>query len=128
MSLFLTDLEYRDNDGETWTLIKPLVYYSTLLGRRICVPAGFETDMASIPQFAQSLISKDGPWDWPAVIHDYLYATQTVSKKTADSVLREAMTVKNVPAWKAFCIYQAVNWFGSGAWKDDQKKYNLRKS
>lgn len=42
----------------------------------ITVPAGFETDFASIPWGLWNLFPPLGPWARPAIIHDFLYATQ----------------------------------------------------
>jgi hypothetical protein len=41
----------------------------------IIVPAGFETDFASIPWGLWNLFPPLGPWARPAIIHDFLYAT-----------------------------------------------------
>ena len=43
----------RDIGAERFHVSNPLVFYSALLGRRIVVPIGFETDFASIPWFLQ---------------------------------------------------------------------------
>jgi hypothetical protein len=122
MKRFLTDLVYRDNKGESWTLVEPLVYdASPLLGRLIEVPVGFETDLASIPWFVQGLISKVGPWDRPAVIHDRLYRTQTISRLEADNILLQAMDNEGVGSVKKFLIYRNVRMWGWVAWRKNKK-------
>jgi hypothetical protein len=42
---------------------------------RITVPAGFATDFASIPQALQAIIRANGPYNLPAVVHDFLTCT-----------------------------------------------------
>lgn len=47
---FLTELDLTPMpDGNTWRVNKPLVFYSAVLRREVRVPAGFTTDLASIP-------------------------------------------------------------------------------
>ncbi len=121
MSKFLTDLVYRDNHGETWTLTEALIYQSDLVGR-VIVPVGTVTDLASIPDFAQNLISKVGPWDRPAVIHDTLYTLGTHDRATCDKVLLEAMVADGVGVFKRNIIYYAVRLGGWKAWRDHLKE------
>jgi hypothetical protein len=39
-------------------------------------PAGFVTDLASIPRPIWSFFPPDGPWVKGAIVHDFLYYTQ----------------------------------------------------
>ena len=69
----------------------PLIYESDLVGR-IDVPAGFVCDLNSIPQ---PLWFVSPPSDYPeaGVVHDYLYATGSLPRRTADTLYREALGV-----------------------------------
>lgn len=62
----------------------------------ITVPAGFESDFASIPWVARRLLPAFGPWARAAVLHDWLYLTRgdggRWTRKQADQVFLEAMT------------------------------------
>lgn len=42
----------------------------------IIVPAGFVTDLASVPRMVWSFYPPDGPWAKAAIIHDFLYWTK----------------------------------------------------
>lgn len=121
MSKFLSSLILKDETGESMELYMPLVYRSDKLGREIVVPAGFETDFASIPRFFHRLIPKNGLYDKAAVIHDYLYSTGVVAKQDADLVFFEAMLVLGVPSWKRNVMYLAVHWFGWMAWNNHRR-------
>lgn len=118
-------------DGRaTWEVLEPpLVYEVGELGsgQLIVVPAGFATDLASIPWPARGLLPPDGPWAKAAVVHDYLYRTQgwvdvdgafqwLYDREDADKVFREAMEVVGVPPLKRDIIYRAVRWFGGRGW------------
>lgn len=104
-----------------YCLAESLVFHSDVAGR-IVVPAGTVTDFASIPRFFWRLLP---PWDIhrrAAIVHDYLYSTQTHPKEIADKVFLEAMQALNVPAWKAQAMYRAVQWFGFKAWNQHGKE------
>ena len=59
------------------------------------VPKGFVTDLASVPAILWSVFPKTGRYAYAAIVHDYLYWTQAVSREEADSVLKAAMDIKN---------------------------------
>lgn len=101
------------------------------------VPANFETDLASIPQPVQWLISKLDAHVEAAVVHDYLYrfgargieleltnvfgrpctpprfVTRTIDRRTADRVFLAAMRTARVARWKRGLMFLAVR---VGAW------------
>lgn len=86
----------------------------------ICVPAGTETDFASIPFGLRNLFPALGPWGRPAIIHDYLYATRgedgRFTRLQADRIFLEAMEVVGVPAWRRTIMFRAVRIGGAGGW------------
>ena len=63
-------------EGDNLILIDPLVVRFGEGADSLVIPAGFVSDLASIPGVAQSLISKLGPHIRAAIVHDYLYWTQ----------------------------------------------------
>ncbi|ECE7751582.1 DUF1353 domain-containing protein, partial [Salmonella enterica subsp. enterica serovar Ngili] len=52
-----------------------------------------------------------------AIIHDYLYDNALRTKKEADLIFLDGMTVLGVPRWKRIVMYLAVRWFGRGKYK-----------
>src|SRR5215217_6020711 len=50
----------------------------------VTVPEGFVTDFASIPRVFWSALRPDGLYTYPAIVHDYLYWEQTVTREVAD--------------------------------------------
>lgn len=120
-SAFLTKL-VADVDDLPYTLFQPLVYQSAGLQAEIVVPAGFQTDVASIPRPLWALIPKEGRYNRPAVIHDWLYTTATVSGKAiaradADHALKEAMHACGVRWTQRWAIYAGVRLGGALAWR-----------
>ncbi len=82
----------------------------------VTVPKGFVTDFASIPPIFFSLLRPDGEYTYPAIIHDYLYWTQSVPRDQADQIFQRAMEDFQVNSMVAFVIYRAVRWGGQFAW------------
>jgi len=101
---------------DVWRVGEPVSFYSELLAAWIDVPVGFETDFASIPRFLHRLLPKNGEYDAPAIVHDYLYHTGYYHKDTADKIFLEAMTSINVSPLVRQTMYRAVKMFGFAAW------------
>ena len=112
------------NDG-MYYLRQPMSWapedaHSTL--HPVAVPTGFVTDLASIPQPFWSVMPRDGQYAEAAIIHDYLYWRQPVSKDEADLVLKEAMQELQVSPVTVAVIYGGVrSVFGDRAWASNQK-------
>jgi hypothetical protein len=107
-----------------WGAHEALTYHVGGLdsGETITVPAGFVTDLASIPRPVWALLPPDGPWAKAAVVHDFLYRTggtgrlwgevgvsrhTPYSRAEADNILRGAMASLQVP-W----IKRQIIWIG----------------
>jgi hypothetical protein len=96
-------------DGE-----EPLAQRCTVMFE---VPAGFDTDFASIPRLFWTLVGHPaGRYAQAAVLHDWLYRTAPVPRKEADRIFREAMAVLGVPAWQRWAMWAGVRVGGSGAY------------
>ena len=50
------------------------------------IPAGFVTDLASIPRVFWQVLPRDGEYAYAAIIHDYLYWTHICDRSTADEI------------------------------------------
>lgn len=90
-------------------------------GPSVVVPAGFVTDLASIPRVFWSLLPTDGVYTFPAIVHDYLYWTQESTRETADNVFRHGMNDMKVPKATTQAIYMAVRVGGGSAWSENAK-------
>lgn len=99
-----------------WRLAAPLVYWSALIGR-VVVPAGFDTDFASVPRLPLAFLFFGDRAHTAAVIHDYLcrvdYPACRISWKLAADVFLEAMKAEGVPMWQRWPMYSAVRFAGS---------------
>jgi hypothetical protein len=74
VSSFTTPLELRYLDGRTWCLISEFDFASEVLERMIRIPAGCETDFASIPRVLWNVLPPTGSYGKAAVVHDFCIA------------------------------------------------------
>lgn len=81
-------------------------------GLTVSVPAGFVTDLASIPRWLWWLMSPFDPqYAAAAVLHDYLLTWSNFDRLTAHTVFLEALLNLGVERWKATAMYVAVVMF-----------------
>jgi len=103
-----------------WFLPDPLVWECPGdIPTQILIPRGFVTDLASTPRLFWILFPPIGTYGVPAIMHDWLYWTQPVTRKVADSTFRLAMFEMGTAAWKRFVIYSSLRAFGWIAWRNN---------
>lgn len=124
---FLSKLQFEDDGGLPFTLLQPLVYLTNVgaaAGKinKITVPTGFKTDLASIPQLLWNVLPPVGKYDAAAVVHDYLYQNNGITRLEADDVLLEAMKVCGVNRFQRFVIYSGVRVGGWVPWNNYRAK------
>lgn len=97
--MFLTRLKVTEGEGETWVLDRPLVWNDGK--RRFAVPAGFVTDLDSVPRLPVIWLLLKGRSRAAAVLHDWLYSEGLVSRREADAIFFAAMkaTAPAAPVW-----------------------------
>lgn len=117
MSGFLTKLRLEaasnEDDGK-WVVMQDLIYQSDVAGQTFTVPAGFQTDLASVPRLPIVYWLTGDTSSAAATVHDYLYSTRVVSRKMADLVLKEASQATGVPGWRRWIMWAGVR-LGGGA-------------
>ena len=97
-----------------WMLCEPLIYESDVLGTVVTVPAGFFTDLASVPRVPVIFTIWGNRSHREAVVHDYLYCTNSVpvvSKLQADRVFLEAMKAVNKSCYIRWFMFIGVAGF-----------------
>lgn len=85
--------------------------------REVEVPTGFVTDLASIPPIFYTELRPDGEYAYAAIIHDYLYWSQTRPREEADEIFKMVMVDYKIKQGVINTIYQAVRLLGADAWK-----------
>jgi hypothetical protein len=86
------------------------VIYEDRYGNIYTVPAGYETDYASIPRALSWIYPKDGPYRKAAIVHDWLITdllpTGQIKSNRIDATFREAMNDVGIPKirqWMMWC-------------------------
>ncbi|EBW6110964.1 DUF1353 domain-containing protein [Salmonella enterica subsp. enterica serovar Typhimurium] len=122
MSRFTTPAILEMLGHYNWRVYEPFEFYlSEDNSDVISVPAGFVTDLATIPRIFWSVMPPDGKYAKAAIIHDYLYDNALRTKKEADLIFLDGMAVLGVPKWKRIVMYLAVRIFGRGNYSKDQQ-------
>lgn len=121
-----------------WGVQRDLSYRTGHGDDSILVPAGFVTDLTSIPRWCWTLLPPDGPWVKAALVHDFLYATsgtghwkrrqdgrtraEPYSRSEADGVFREALENRGVDSFRRTILWAAVRMGGGRGWGQDDSR------
>jgi hypothetical protein len=90
------------------------------------IPAGFKTDLASVPQVFQWLVDDHAAILKAALLHDYLYSLVRkgeFSQRDADGILRRVLHEEGVPLIRRNLIWGAVR--AGGHFKDGMSPEEL---
>lgn len=104
-------------DTVKWTVEKPLIaWWGTY---SLQVPAGFETDLASIPRRLRGVVSQVGRHIQAAIFHDAAYAGvfDGMTKAEADRMFLDGMVALEVPWYRRKVMYWAVRLGGASSWR-----------
>lgn len=116
MTKFLSKLR-TEQDQQQFTLLAVLVYQDEVHGL-IEVPEGFVSNYASLGALKNillfavyALLVTYG--NRAAVVHDYLYAQATLSRREADKLFYRALRADGVARWRALIFWVGVRIGGS---------------
>ena len=125
MSRFLNILKVAPyGDGVNFCVLEDFKfeYGAEDSGAIITVPAGFITDFTSVPRVFWDILPPWGKYGFAAVIHDWLYYDQSLTRDQADDILLDAMSAMGVSEVDRITIYAAVHKAGQHAWDQNAKK------
>lgn len=95
-------------------------------GHAITIPAGFTTDLATIPWILRGLINTYELGTTGPIVHDYCYVQQglisadgrSINREQADRFFAALMFADGVAIWRIACAYYAVRVAGRIWWRD----------
>lgn len=99
-------------DRKTWRLLAPFSYLDPDFGL-VEVPAGFETDFASVPRWPLTFALLGQYGHAAAVLHDWLYRAGTLSREDADRVFFNALRSSGIARWRSWLMFTGVRIGGS---------------
>ncbi len=123
---FTVALETVDVDTRLFQLTRD--FHCTVNNLPIVIPAGFPTDLASVPAATKWIIDDDAPYILrAAVLHDYLYQHQglvgvTFTRSECDSILSSAMKCCRASWSERALVYTAVRIGGWWAWNNHSER------
>ncbi len=112
---FESDLILRTtSEPRLWRLTTALVWTGTQ-GDRIAVPAGFLTDLATVPRFLHWVVLPYGPYTRAAVLHDWLLeqlaeGDRTFTSRDIDGMFRRVMQDLGTLWAVRWLMWTAVRW------------------
>jgi hypothetical protein len=85
------------------------------------IPAGFDTDLASIPRIVWPIMSPaKSELMEAAIIHDWLYKeTCYFTREETDVIFYDMLRANGTPRWQASIMYYAVRTFGGAYYQDE---------
>lgn len=111
----------------------PMYYLTSVIGwdpepaqastyQSVRVPIGFVTDFASIPRMFWSLLRPDGQYSYAAVIHDFLYWEQYLTRETSDAIFRLCMEDFKINSAVIKAVHAGVRLGGGFAWEENARR------
>lgn len=109
--------EERDTVGEGdpwkfWKTIDP-IEYTGRIGDDFVVPAGFQTDFASVPRVFAWFLPRYGRYTRAAIVHDHLASLARKGSfpwRDADRCFRRIMRDDGVPFLQRWVMWAGVRW------------------
>lgn len=110
---FLSEPSLTIKTSKVFTLNTPLCYRGR--DQVFIVPAGFDTDFATVPKFMTWLLPTYGVYTLAAILHDYFctnlnLGTSIVRPVDADGIFRRIMQEQNVPFVRRWLLWTGVRW------------------
>lgn len=114
----LIDIHTETERGDILTLQQDLrVFWKGLV---LVVPAGFESDGASVPRFLWDSVTPavDPRSIRAAIVHDYLYRNTPKgwTRKMADDLFYDLLREDGLGWWASQNAYWGVRLFGASSW------------
>jgi hypothetical protein len=101
-------------DGRLWRLTGPLLYHGAT--QDFEVPAGYLSDLATVPSIVQWLVPTSGTYFRAAILHDYLITDVleavplAISSTDIDGIFRRIMREEDVSTVRRWLIWTGVRW------------------
>ena len=117
--MFKTDLVVKalHNRPNYWEVVEELVWEGPISGKSqvlvFAVFVGFVTDLASIPRALRWMLNPNGKSRRAAVLHDFLYTGQHLSRKDSDLLFLAALKADGVGFVTRQTLYRGVR---AGGW------------
>lgn len=107
-------LDYHpQSKGAKWFTLYRAMEVTLSNGDTITIPAGFETDLSSVPKFLWGVFPPFGRGLMAYIIHDYLYIKKLYSRAFADKemvIWAEKLKGQKFDPYARYYTVRAVGW------------------
>jgi hypothetical protein len=118
-------------NGHQYDALRNPITFTRPNGEAVTMPAGMQTDLASIPRLLWPILPPDGPWGEAALPHDLCYSSHGAMtwhghagrsrpapyvRAECDQILDEAMATLGVPRVQRVIIWLGVRIGGAAGW------------
>ena len=123
-----TEIILKKLEGKWWEIEEDLIICCRLdVGvMYVTLKKGFQTDLGSVPKFAQSWINRANDNTLPFLLHDAGYTYGGFARHTWDKLLLDGLRLKGMSWFKAQCVHKAVSWFGESNFDNADVKKQMR--
>jgi hypothetical protein len=118
----LTPLSITAIGKDTFMVRDPLTLTFSDGAPAITVPAGFITELGSVPKAQRWWNGRTDLSMAPAVLHDYLYWYQPCTQDEADAVMVHAMVTAGASPAAAATVYRAISSSGAAAFRKNSER------
>lgn len=109
---------YWSRDRKTWTTDSDVYWHDRKSDCCIVIPAGYDTDLASVPAVLRPICATYGAYNRASIVHDWLYEVRGLisvsgpkfTRWQCDRIFFDIMVTDGVPAWQAVAMYWAVKY------------------
>jgi hypothetical protein len=107
----------RNGSRRVYALVKSFSFKLTFPGgvESINIPAGYETDFATLPLPLQLVLGNRDDYLEESIIHDWL-CDNNQPRFFTNAKMRQVMFVLKRPRWKRWAIFYGLMIFGYGSW------------
>lgn len=109
---------YPKSDGSKWWKVVYDIKVELSNGDWIVIPAGFETDLSSVPKFLWGLFPPFGRGLLAYLIHDFLYVNKLYSRAFCDKEMYKWAKVLRQQITDPWLRYIGVRGFGWLIWQN----------
>jgi hypothetical protein len=99
-----------DRKKKPWVLVEK--FLPKINGVLFEIPAGYKTDLGSVPDALHFFVKEYGDLNEEYVLHDFLYGAEIFPRGMNDDIFHDAIVCGGIEEWRANIMWAAVRAFG----------------
>lgn len=100
---------YRHLHDDIYQMAEELMYRDPVTHEIYTVHAGFEWDKGTVMKLVpRAIVPHSDEMTYPSALHDKFYRDYSVSRRTADRLLRQFLIEEGLARWRAWAAWSVV--------------------